>query len=64
MRDGEVPQDLDGVIADREQGDAVRGQLGRDPLQLDELRLAERSPLRASIEDDQGRLPGALLVQV
>ncbi len=62
MRGGEVLQDLDGVVADCEQSHAVHGQRGGDLLQLNELRLAERSPLRTAIEHHQGRPPGALRV--
>ena len=34
------------------------------PLQLDELRLAERSPLRAAVEDDEGRAAAAGVVEI
>src|SRR5262245_42406035 len=61
---GEITQDLDGVVADRDQSDTVHRQVRCDPLQLDELRLAERSPFRAAIEHNQGRPTSPVLVQV
>jgi hypothetical protein len=53
VRVREALQDLDRVIADREERDAVLRERARDPLQLDELRLAEGSPLRAAVEENQ-----------
>jgi hypothetical protein len=50
VRGGEISQDVDGVVADREQRYTTRRQVRSDPLQLDELRLAEGSPFRAAIE--------------
>jgi len=53
---------LDRIVADREQRDASRFQLPGNPLQLDELRLAERSPPGAAVEHhDRGTAgPGAV----
>jgi hypothetical protein len=64
VRGREISQDLDGVVADREQRYTVGGQVGRDVLQLDELRLAERSPFCAAVEHHQSRPTRSLLVQV
>jgi len=54
VRRGERREARDGVIADRVQGVPGVSQCGKDALQLDQLRLAIRSPSRAPVEDDQG----------
>ena len=54
VRPREVREHRDGVVADREERVALTREVGGDPLQLDQLRLAVRSPLRAAIEDDDG----------
>jgi len=64
VRGGEISQDLDGVVADREQRYTIGGQVRRDSLQLDELRLAERSPFCAAVEHHQSRPTRSLLVQI
>jgi uncharacterized damage-inducible protein DinB len=46
----EVSQDLPGVVADRRQADAALPELAGATLQLDELRAAERSPVRRADE--------------
>jgi hypothetical protein len=54
-------QDLNRIIADRDDGDARSVEVGETALQLDELRPAERSPGGAAVEDDQrspSRPPG------
>jgi hypothetical protein len=61
---GERAEDVDRVVADAEQRDAVRLQDGVDALQLDELRLAERSPISAAVDDDEGLATRARLVEV
>ena len=60
----EALQDLDRVIADREQRDAVLGERAGYPLQLDELRLAEGSPLRAAVKEHERPFSSARGVQV
>jgi hypothetical protein len=50
---GEGGQDVDGVVADGEERDAGALEVGRAVLQLDQLRLAVRSPARAAVEDNQ-----------
>lgn len=52
MLAGKVGERAHRVVADREQCDAPLLKLGSDTLQLDQLRLAVRSPARAAIEDD------------
>ena len=64
MRVGERPKDVDGVIADGEQGDAVRLESRPHRLQLDQLRPAERSPVRAAVEDDERLAASACRVQI
>ena len=61
---GEIVQDPDRIVADREEGDPVRRRLRSDLLQLNQLRLAERSPLGAAVKDDKRLAPGASRVQV
>jgi hypothetical protein len=56
---GKGRQNSDRVIADREDGDALSFEVGLAPLQLDELRAAERSPVGAAIEHDQRAASGA-----
>ena len=46
-------EDLHRVIADREQSDVLRLEGGPHCLQLDQLRAAERSPVGASMENDE-----------
>jgi len=53
VRVGEGSKDRDRVVADREERIAGGVKLRQDPLQLDQLRLAIRSPPRASVEDDE-----------
>jgi len=53
VRVGEGFEARDGVVADREERIPGGVQLRQDPLQLDQLRLAIRSPPRAPIEDDE-----------
>jgi len=60
----ERAQDLDGIVADREERDLLCNQRRMDVLQLDQLRLAERSPLRASVENDDGFPSRARLVDI
>lgn len=50
---GERPQRGDGVVADAEEGDAMRLQLRRDRQQLHELRRAVWSPARAALAGDE-----------
>jgi hypothetical protein len=61
---GEGSEDLDRVIADREQGNAIGIERGPYALQLDELRPAERSPVGAAVEDDDGLARCARRVEV
>ena len=53
-----------GVIAQSEEGAARRVEPGQHLLQLDQLRLAERSPVRAAVEDDEGPPAASRGVQV
>ena len=50
----EAAEYLDRVVADSEERDAVGLQVGKYLLQLNQLRLAEGSPLGASVEDHEG----------
>jgi hypothetical protein len=61
---GERPEHRRRVVADRKHGDGLLGQTGQDSLQLDELRLAERSPVGAAVEDDERPALPAALVEV
>ena len=52
------------VVADREDGVTGALQSGKDPLQLDQLRLAVRSPNRAAMQDHDRATPVPALVQI
>ena len=52
------------VVADREQGVARALEPGQRSLQLDQLRLAVRSPDRAPVQDHDGATPIAPGVQI
>ncbi|MBI3967824.1 MAG: hypothetical protein HY329_19465 [Chloroflexi bacterium] len=60
----ESGEGVDAVVADGEERNLVRSKLGPDVLQLDELRLTERSPSRATIKHHDGLLAISGLVQV
>jgi hypothetical protein len=60
----ERSKDRDRIVAYGEERHALGGENGKHTLQLDELRFTERSPLRAAIEDDEGRATSAGLVQI
>ena len=50
---GEAGQHAHRVVADAKDGDGVPLEIGQVPLQLDQLRLAERSPLGTAVENYQ-----------
>jgi hypothetical protein len=54
---GKAGQHAYRVVADAEDADAVPLEVGQVALQLDQLRLAERSPPGAADEDDQPLAP-------
>jgi hypothetical protein len=56
------PQDRDRIVANGEERHVLPGESGEHALQLHELRLAERLPLRAAVEDDEGRAAAAGVV--
>ena len=53
VRCGEIAEDVDGVVADGVDGDALALEVGETVLQPNELRAAEGSPVGATVEDDQ-----------
>jgi hypothetical protein len=53
-----------GIIADGVDGDARVLKVGEAPLQLDELRLAERSPGGAAVEHHQGTPIATRLMEI
>ncbi len=60
----EAAEHRDRIVADGEDGDTLTREVGEALLQLDELRLAERSPRRTAIEDDQRPPPGPRRMQI
>jgi hypothetical protein len=50
---GEGPKHRHGIVAQGEEGDARGFERGQYLLQLDQLRLAEGSPVGAAVEDDE-----------
>ena len=63
VRRGESLQRLDRVVADGIHGDRVVSGFSC-PLQLDQLRSTPRSPVGASVKDDQGLPSSSMLVEV
>ncbi len=63
MGGGEAGQHVHRVVADAKDGDAVPLEVGQVPLQLDQLRFAERSPFGTAVEDDQPLAPCTGLVE-
>jgi hypothetical protein len=61
---GKGSEDLDRVIADREQGNAIGIERRPYVLQLDQLRAAERSPVGAAVENDEGLARPSLGVEI
>lgn len=61
---GEAVEDLDAVVADGIEGEASGLKFGADALQLNELRFAERSPARASMENHECWAPRPVGVQI
>jgi hypothetical protein len=61
---GEGSEDLDAVIADGEQGNALATERRPHFLQLDQLRPAERSPVGAAVEDDESFARATRLVEI
>jgi hypothetical protein len=49
----EATENLDRIVADGEQADSLRFEVGEYLLQLNQLRLAERSPLGTAVENYQ-----------
>jgi hypothetical protein len=61
---GKTTKHVHSIVADGEDRDVLAREVGEAVLQLDELRLAERSPAGAAMEQHQGTATGAGLVQV
>lgn len=61
---GEVRQNLDRIIGDDGNAQALAAEPVRVLLQLDELRLAVGSPIRGAVEDNRGTLWPADRVEV
>ena len=55
---------FDGIVTDREQRNASRVKILGDPLQLHELRFAERSPPSAAVEYHHRGAAGPRLVEI
>ena len=49
----EATENLDRIVADGEQGDSLRFEVAEYLLQLNQLRLTERSPLGTAVENYQ-----------
>jgi hypothetical protein len=60
----EVGQHVDRIVADGKQAGSCLVQVSRSLLQLDELRLAIRSPARAAVEDDKCGMASTRLVEI
>jgi len=60
----ECSKHVNRVVADRENRNILAAVFWQAALQLDELRLAERSPGRAAVEEHQRPATGAICVQV
>ena len=59
-----LAKDRKRIVANGEERHVPGGERGKYALQLDELRLAERSPLRAAVEDDEGRAAATGVVEI
>lgn len=61
---GEFVENIDRVIADRDDGDALTVEVLQAALQLNELRPAKRSPGGTAVKHDQGPPPSTPRMQV
>jgi hypothetical protein len=61
---GETGQHVHGIVADGKDRDVLALEVGLAALQLDELRLAERSPASAPMEHHQGTPASSSCVEV